>query len=344
MLHDRRKAGRPSLTEILRVLDDHVALLHATMGGLPRAVEADEILRRIWIDDVHNSTAIEGNTMTRAQVEDLVERGKASGRLVENLDVEGYSRAADFGYQHARDYDGVPVAVLSELHRLAVGLAWAVEPPPTRDQPGAWRAGGVRVRSVEVTMPAVIPADLDAWSRSTRELAGRHAVVHAAHHHAWLERIHPFVDGNGRTGRLVLNFMLLQRGYPPAVIQATDRRRYLEALESADGGNPNPLAEVIARAVHDTLNKFLIPKLAGDAKLVPLSALAQGSPYSPTYLRGLVLSNRLKAFREGHLWLSSRAWLAEYMASRDPRGQRVRSKKNRASGRHPGAKLPPGRR
>jgi hypothetical protein len=47
------------------------------MGSLPRAVEADAILREIWIDDVHNSTAIEGNTMTRAQVEELVEHGRA---------------------------------------------------------------------------------------------------------------------------------------------------------------------------------------------------------------------------------------------------------------------------
>jgi len=53
-------------------VDEEVQLLHEHLGGLPRAVEADHILRAIWIDDVHNSTAIEGNTMTRAQVEALV--------------------------------------------------------------------------------------------------------------------------------------------------------------------------------------------------------------------------------------------------------------------------------
>jgi len=158
------------------------------------------------------------------------------------------------------------------------------------------------------------------------DLAGRHPVVHAAHHHAWLERIHPFVDGNGRTGRLVLNFMLVQHGYPPAVILASQRRRYLKTLEMADDGNPNPLAEVVARAVHDTLNRFLIPKLAGEAKLVPLSALAQGTTYSPAYLRLRVLQKRLRAVRDGHLWLSSRAWLAEYVASLDTRGRNQASK------------------
>lgn len=324
MLQDRRKAGRPSLAELLGVLDEHVRLLREHLGGLPRAVEADHILREIWIDDVHNSTAIEGNTMTRAQVVDLVERRKASGNLVENLDVEGYARAADWAYQHARDYTGVPMAVLSEIHRSAVGLAWAVDPPVTRDQPGAWRKGGVKIRSVQVPMPAVIPAELDAWSRSSGDLAGRHPVVHAALHHAWLERIHPFVDGNGRTGRLVLNFMLLQHGCPPAVIHLSQRRRYLQALEIADEGNPNPLAEVVARAVHDTLNRFLIPKLAGEAKLVPLSALAAGTSYSPAYLRSLVLEKRLEAVRDGRLWLSSRAWLEKYVKSRDRRGRRNR--------------------
>jgi Fic family protein len=320
MLQDRRKAGRPSLAELLEILDEHVRLLREHLGGLPRAVEADHILRQIWIDDVHNSTAIEGNTMTRAQVENLVEKRQASGRLVENLDVEGYARAADWAYQHARDFGGVPVVVLRELHKIAVGLAWAIEPPPTRDEPGAWRSAGVRVRAVQVALPAMVPAELDAWSRSTFDLAGKHPIVHAAYHHAWLERIHPFVDGNGRSGRLVLNFMLLQHGYPPAVILASQRKRYLNALEKADEGNPNPLAEVIARAVHDTLNRFLIPNLAGAAKLVPLTALASGTPYSPAYLRSRVLSGRLEAIRDGKLWLSSRAWLDKYVNSRDARG------------------------
>lgn len=173
-----------------------------------------------------------------------------------------------------------------------------------------------------MALAAAIPAELDAWSRSTGDLASRHPVVHAAHHHAWLERIHPFVDGNGRTGWLVLNFMLLQHDYPPAVILTSQQRRYLRGLEIADTGNPNALAEVIARAVYDALNRFLIPGLAGEAKVVPLSSLAVGTRYSPAYLRLLVHSGRLRAIRDGKLWLSSRAWLKEYWRSRDRRGTR----------------------
>ncbi len=265
--------------------------------------------------------------MTRAQVANLVERGQVTASLVEALEVRGYAQAADWAYQHAGDYDRVPVSVVSELHKLAVDLAWKVQPPVTRDAPGAWRKGPVRVRSVKVTVPAAIPADLAAWSDTSREPGDTHPVVHAAIHHAWFERIHPFADGNGRVGRLLLNFMLIQHGYPPAVILKSQRPRYLRALELADGGNPHPLAEVIARAVSGALSKFLIPNLAGEVKLVPLSALAARGPYSVEYLRLLVFSRKLRAVRDGHLWLSSRAWLAQYIATRDPRGGKPKGTK-----------------
>jgi len=316
---NHRGPGRPSLTDVLGNLDEEVDLLHNSLGGLPRAVEADHILREIWLDDVHNSTAIEGNTMTRAQVVELVEGRKASATLVEALEVEGYARAADWVYRQAGECNGVPLKIVSEIHRLVVGLPWEIAPPVTRDRPGSWRNGGVTVRAVPVSLPAAVPADLQTWSDSTTSVTD-HPIAHAATHHAWFERIHPFTDGNGRVGRLVLNFMLIQRGYPPAVILATQRSRYLRALETADNGNPNPLTEVVARAVAGTLSRFLIPKLAGEAKLVPLSALSAQSSYSADYLRQLAQNGRLRAVREGHMWLSSRAWLNVYISKRDRRG------------------------
>lgn len=318
------------MDDVLGRVDEEVNLLHEHLGGLPRAVEADQILRQIWIDDVHNSTAIEGNTMTRAQVARVVEDRRADADLVEVLEVEGYARAADFAYREAPAHTGVPLSIVSGLHRLAVGLVWEVEPPATRDRPGAWRRGGVRVGRLAVSSPAALAADLEAWTSSTARPSSGHPIVHAAEHHAAFERIHPFIDGNGRVGRLVLNFMLIQAGYPPAVILKEQRGRYLEALRLADRGNPSSLAEVVARAVSSALSRFLIPNLAGDAKLVPLSALAARGPYSAEYLRQLALRGRLKVMREGRLYLSSRMWVDEYIASRDPRGGQPGARRGRA--------------
>lgn len=95
---------------------------------------------------------------------------------------------------------------------------------------GAWTSGGVIVGRVAVSLPAAVSADLQTWVESTENGDDRHAITHAAMHHAWFQRIHPFVDGNGRVGRLILNFMLLQNGYPPAVILASQRARYLGHL------------------------------------------------------------------------------------------------------------------
>jgi cell filamentation protein, protein adenylyltransferase len=328
--YQKRGRGRPSLQEVLTTVDEEVSLLHDHLGGLPRDVEADEVLHEIWLDDVHNSTAIEGNTMTRAQVVALVEQRRTSATLLETLEVEGYAKAADWVYRQAPEYDGIPIAVVSEVHKIAIELAWKVEPPATRDMPGAWRQSPVRVRAVEPSVPAAIAADLAKWSASTARRKD-HPIVHAAIHHAWFERIHPFVDGNGRVGRLLLTFLLVQLGYPPAIILAEERRRYLHALGTADDGNPNPLAEIIARAMSRTLNRFLIPKLAGEAKLVPLLALAERSQYSLEYLRRRARQGKLRALRDGNLWLSSRTWLNDYLGQRDPRGRR-------------GARRPPGRR
>jgi fido (protein-threonine AMPylation protein) len=153
-----------------------------------------------------------------------------------------------------------------------MGLVWEVEPPPTRDPAGAFRTSGVRVGGLRVSTPSAVAADLSAWSRSTTERT-EHPVVHAAVHHARFEQIHPFVDGNGRVGRLALTFLLVQAGYPPAVLLKEHRGRYLDALRLADRGNPMPLAELVARSVSAALARFLIPNLAGNARLVPLAAL-----------------------------------------------------------------------
>src|SRR5438093_10917070 len=125
----KTRRGRASLKDVLARVDEEVQLLHEHLGGLPRAVEADYILKEIWLADVHNSTAIEGNTMTRAQVEDLVERRRVSADLIESLEVEGYARAADWVYRTAADYEGIPVNVLSEIHRRAMAPVWEVDPP-----------------------------------------------------------------------------------------------------------------------------------------------------------------------------------------------------------------------
>ena len=137
--------------------------------------------------------------------------------------------------------------------------------------------------------------------------------------HSEFERIHPFLDGNGRTGRLLLNLVLLRLGYAPAIIYLRDRSRYLRALQAADGGDAGPLGELLARSVLDNLYRFIVPAVAGPKRLVPLTALADRD-LSEGALRTAANRGRLRAQKgDDGQWRSTRAWVDEYKAKRHQR-------------------------
>ncbi|HTJ77172.1 MAG TPA: Fic family protein [Acidimicrobiales bacterium] len=139
--------------------------------------------------------------------------------------------------------------------------------------------------------------------------------------HRRFEAIHPFLDGNGRTGRLLLNLVLVRLGYPPAIIYKRQRAEYLRALRRADGGDCGLLGELLARAVLDNLYKFVVAMVAGPVRLVPLAALAT-PVITADALRTAAGRGRLEATRgaDGE-WRSSRKWVDEYLDGRYRRDQ-----------------------
>jgi hypothetical protein len=168
---------------------------------------------------------------------------------------------------------------------------------------------------------------VDDWIVATRELHAAPPLEFPetlARLHARFEQIHPFLDGNGRTGRLALNLLLVRLGYPPAIIHKRDRNRYLNALRRADAGDYGPLGERLARAVLDNLYKFIVPAVAGPNRLVPLQVLAS-EELSGDALRVAAARGRLKASRGADgTWRSSRVWVNEYARNRSRRGRQSR--------------------
>ena len=329
--------GRPSRQAIFSTLDRAVDEL-GDVGGLPRPNEAAAIWEGIWYEETHHSTAIEGNTLLLKQVKTLLEEGRAVGdrELSEYLEVQGYAEAAQWVYEHAigagADWEAddlVSQSELREVHRRAVEPAWRHFPPAQHDPgegPGSFRKHDIEPFASGMRPPPwpEVPPLVTDWlkrANSARDSDGRHLFVRLADLHADLERIHPFRDGNGRTGRLALNLMLVRLGYPPAVVYKRDRSKYLRYLDRADGGDPGALAELFARAVKHGIDRFLLPGLAGPHRMIPLSALAD-EELSAIALRRAAERGRLRAMRRSDQWYSTRQWVDDYRGSRQ-RGRRI---------------------
>ena len=329
-MSSRARRGRPSREDVLRALDTAIEDL-GSVGGLPLPLEADAIWEGIWYEEAHHSTAIEGNTLVLKEVERLLREGKAVGskELGEYLEVEGYAKAAQWVYTQAVQQppswsagERISLTELRQIHQLVVEPVWLHSPPDglhPGEGPGSFRKHDIRPFTGGMTPPPFpeVPSLVTDWLRDANRgpIKNQHPMVFIADLHARVEQIHPFRDGNGRTGRLATNLLLVRHGYPPAVIYKRDRTRYLNALKRADRRDPGLLAEIFARAVTDSIYRFLLPGLAGPHRLVPLRSLAD-SVLSGNALAVAAKRGRLRAVRRTDQWYSTRQWVQEYTDSR----------------------------
>ncbi len=316
---------------VYRRLDVQIAELWQRMGGLPSPLEASDIWRNIWLQEAHHSTAIEGNTLVLKQVEALLSEGRAVGdkELREYMEVKGYANAADWVYQQAISPgawsgDGlVDLGEIRQIHRAAMEPVWEVAPHP--DATDQETPGNYREHEIQPFPSGMVPiswlivaAEMTSWLEDVNQLEARSESFpeRVAALHCRFEQIHPFLDGNGRAGRLILNLTLVRLGYPPAIIYKRQRSEYLRALRRADDGDPGQLGELLARSILDNLYRFVVPAVPGPARLVPLAALATDDVTADS-LRTAAHRGRLQATRgpDGQ-WRSSRNWVDEYLATR----------------------------
>jgi Fic family protein len=270
-----------------------------------------EIVRKIreemQLRYIYNSNAIEGNTLNLRETQLVLEQGITIGgkNLREHLEAQNHPQALKYIEEIAsREIREIDIFTLHQV--IMRGII---------ETAGAYRTTEVRIAGTNVMPPPAFEVPflmrglIDWVNGNPSELV---PVELAAVFHHRFENIHPFIDGNGRVGRLLMNLVLLRFGYPIAVIQRVDRKKYLDALAKADRGNPRPIVKVIASAVEQSLDLLLRAVEPTQDPLLPISQACAGTRFSAEYISLLSRKGRIPAVKVGRNWMITKGTIREY--------------------------------
>lgn len=218
-----------------------------TQGELHRL--RDEFL----IEYTYNSNAIEGNTLTLQETALVLEGITIDKKpLKDHLEAVGHRDA--FLYVQELVKNKVPFSerIIKQIHTLVL-----MDRPEDR---GVYRHIPVRIMGAYHIPPdpVLVPEQMENLVAEFTGNKKRHPIEAAALFHLKFEGIHPFVDGNGRTGRLILNLMLMQAGYPPINVKYSDRKRYYDAFDAYYRDNiTDTLIKIISDSTIEQLKNYL---------------------------------------------------------------------------------------
>lgn len=222
--------------------------------------KGNSALRRVmeesYYHHIYHTVAIEGNTLTLSEIRHIIEtRYAVPGKsLTEQNEVIGMHAALKFVNTTLVSRIGsVTSRDILDIHRRVLGYADPVEA-------GRFRATQVFVGHHIPPHPQDVEKQMEEFVQwmNSEDAMSLHPVELAALAHYKLVYIHPFVDGNGRTSRLLMNLILMQAGYPPITIRKEQRAEYYHALEVANEGDVRPFIRFIAKCAETTLDMLLI--------------------------------------------------------------------------------------
>jgi len=249
-----------SITESLKRIDEKKKKLDAVRPLPPELVK--NLQEWIAVEFTYTSNAIEGNTLSFSETAMVIEKGITIGgkSVREHLEAINHAQAIDFIIELARKKQAdLALDDILAIHKIILQKIDDVNA-------GIFRKVMVKVMGSRTVFPnpAKVPflmVDFMGWLQDVQD----HPVIIAALAHYKLVTIHPFVDGNGRTARLLMNLLLLQHGYPLAIIKKEQRPEYIAAI--AHAAHPEPVEgqtedlysfyEIIIQAVEYSLDIYL---------------------------------------------------------------------------------------
>lgn len=234
----------------LKMIDDKKRQLDSkrplTSGELERLTE------EFIVENTYNSNAIEGNTLTLRET-DMVLKGLTIDKkpLKDHMEAIGHKEAFEFVNDLVKSNTPLSESIIKQIHYLVL--------VDKKEDRGIYRKVPVRIMGAahEPVQPYLILPHMADLMKRYQE-SDEHIVLRLAKFHIEFEGIHPFIDGNGRTGRLLVNLELMKAGYPPINIKFTDRINYYLAFDEYFGNNNlSAMTKLFSGYVNERLDIYL---------------------------------------------------------------------------------------
>lgn len=243
--------GRCSRTNLLQQIErkhDRLASMRPLTQG-----EVERLAEEFLVDFTYNSNAIEGNTLTLKETAMVLEGMTVDQKpLKDHLEAVGHRDAFLYVQDIASKEIPLSESVIKNIHSLVL-----MNRP---DDKGVYRRIPVHIMGAytEPVQPYLIEPKMTELLKVNEERKNTMTVIERiALFHLEFEGIHPFIDGNGRTGRLILNLDLIRNGYPPINVKFSDRKRYYDAFDAFyRDNNSKPMIDIIAEYVDKRLDEY----------------------------------------------------------------------------------------
>lgn len=302
--------------------EKHLARIHEKKAKLDALRPIPGIvLRRIkeglYLEWTYHSNSIEGNSLTLLETKLVIKdgltiRGKS---LREHFEALNHHKAIDWIETLVSDTYVLNARDILTVHGLVLDKI-------EKEFAGRYRDMRVYIKGANFVPPNPLKVDdlmeeLITWV--TDEKNTLHTVVKATIFHHRFVWIHPFIDGNGRTVRLMFNLLLMKAGYPPAIILKADRSKYYDALNKANEGDYSKLLLLVFQALERSLDQYLYQLIIDTEEYQPISDIVSEPdfPYGQEYVSLLARQGKIDAFKEGRNWVTTKQAVLDYMDLRE---------------------------
>jgi len=266
----------------------------------------------------YNSNAIEGNTLSIQETELVINEGITIGGKTVNEHLEAINHVKGIEYLKDLVQKKIEITenIIKDLHKIILSSI-------DDSEAGNYRRTNVRIVGANhlppqsIKIPKLMEEFIEWYYENERKISRSEM---ASELHYRFVMIHPFIDGNGRVARLLMNLYLMRNGYPPGIILKVDRKKYYRVLNEANLGRKEGLENFIGRAIERSLILYLNsiePDQKAEKMFISLKEASQYCDYSQEYLSLLARKGNLAAVKINRNWMTTKEAIEEYVKAQN---------------------------